>query len=245
MALKLELLHGGPLEDQKDLLCKIYELAEQLLRKTTHENGMFYYINKWHNSAVSSIKPIEIASKLGIVVGANIEGYGRYDEEIILKKMKERNLNPNIQLVRAREACCTAEIEMRKGWDDKSHAMIYYSPINSKKGINYTIARGIAKIYFAIPEEKFSSKFSKNDYLSSEWIYDTKEEITERIFAYALVTPEDLIRRLEEDYRNDATRWPIDMSDWYEYLSDHIYIPVFQVAQAWCFFKMFQALKYN
>ena len=67
----------------------------------------------------------------------------------------------------------------------------------------------------------------------------------EKMFAYALVAPHSFMCKLEEKYRQTQSKYPIDLSDWLDTLSNAINIPEMHAIYAWKCWKQYRYLKYS
>ena len=249
---KREALNGPIVEEHElsiETICKVYELAERLLR-TAIGAERIETLMEGDFGIKSDINLIEIADWLGITVYTDVissEAYCMMRDEI-LEKEKEKGEIPYINQYDKKEIDYIAEVEIRKCLSKEcpsgSRAIIRVSNLFSTTTQNFAIACGIAKIYFA-DSNLFERMVPQKFYVLGDWVYDTKNSMIEKMFAYALVAPNAFMCKLEEKYRQTKSKFPIDLSDWLQTLSSAINFPEMHAIYAWKCWKQYRYLKYS
>lgn len=99
------------------------------------------------------------------------------------------------------------------------------------KSVNFSIAHELGH-YILREHSPIGLNFLEEACLGMYPLCKTDELLMD-LFAYGLLLPYPCFNKLKEEYENDSTRWPIDVSDWIAFLRDKTQMPEYHVVLAY------------
>lgn len=253
MSIKHELLNPrkSKITEQTEIpfyqmIREVYDLAYDLLCQTIGEDEFNHDIETmkkegWNAEICDYCIDIEkIADALGIEVAR-----AREDEELrksiefsreAFQFEKESNNKPDLDLYRAEELTYIGVVHLMRDvvlGGNNFRGKIICEGYLGEHSVRYTIAIGIAKIYFSGLLEFMSQKPRALSmppmYISGVNMKESHKEFIEKLFAYALIAPDKYMLALEQKYREDDSTWPIDFTEIMKYFRDSLQIPEYVV----------------
>ncbi|MCI8920125.1 MAG: ImmA/IrrE family metallo-endopeptidase [Eubacterium sp.] len=109
------------------------------------------------------------------------------------------------------------------------------------KSVNFSIAHELGH-YILREHSPIGLNFLEEACLGMYPLCKTDELLMD-LFAYGLLLPYQCFSQLKEEYENDNTRWPIDMSDWIAFLRDKTQMPEYHVVLAYQGIKQYALAK--
>lgn len=109
------------------------------------------------------------------------------------------------------------------------------------KSVNFSIAHELGH-YILREHSPIGLNFLEEACLGMYPLCKTDELLMD-LFAYGLLLPYQCFGKLKEEYENDSTRWPIDVSDWIAFLRDKTQMPEYHVVLAYQGIKQYALAK--
>lgn len=127
-----------------------------------------------------------------------------------------------------------AQIKMRQklfGKDsDKICGTIYLANYLSENSIRFSIAHELG--HFALREHNPIGSSLVLEACPGLYPMVGSEELLADLFAYALLLPYHLFVEEREEYERDRTHWPLDYTEWIEYIRDKAQMPEYYAVLA-------------
>ncbi|MCH5260679.1 MAG: ImmA/IrrE family metallo-endopeptidase [Lachnospiraceae bacterium] len=132
------------------------------------------------------------------------------------------------------ESLPIAQLKMRQklfGMDsDKICGTIHLANYLSENSIRFSIAHELG--HFALREHNPIGSSLVLEACPGLYPMVESDEMLADLFAYALLLPYDLFEAERKEYENDRTHWPLDYTEWIEYIRDKAQMPEYYAVLA-------------
>lgn len=132
------------------------------------------------------------------------------------------------------ESLPIAQLKMRQklfGMDsDKICGTIHLANYLSENSIRFSIAHELG--HFALREHNPIGSSLVLEACPGLYPMVESDEMLADLFAYALLLPYDLFEEERKEYENDRTHWPLDYTEWIEYIRDKAQMPEYYAVLA-------------